>query len=46
MSNSTMESIIYAQEEVAYDTPEDFFVNSRFIGPTIMDFGSEDPAMF
>ncbi len=39
---STIEAVIYAQEEAAFATPEDFFVNSSFMGPTIMTHASEE----
>jgi alkylation response protein AidB-like acyl-CoA dehydrogenase len=39
---STMEAVIYAQEEAEFATPEDFFVNASFIGPTIMTYASEE----
>lgn len=38
---STIEAIIYAQEEEVYATPEDFFINASFIGPTIMTYASD-----
>jgi alkylation response protein AidB-like acyl-CoA dehydrogenase len=40
--DSTMEAVIFGQEEAAFATPEDFFVNSSFIGPTIMKYGSQE----
>ncbi len=39
---STIEAVIYAQEEAAFATPEDFFVNSSFMGPTIMTYASKE----
>jgi len=37
---STMEAVIYGQEEAQFATPEDFFINASFIGPTIMTYAS------
>ena len=39
---STLDAIIFSQEEAVYATPEDFFINSAFIGPTIMTYASEE----
>jgi len=40
--DSTMEAVIYAQEEEDFTTPEDFFVNASFMGPTIMTYASDE----
>lgn len=39
---SSMEAVIYSQEEGAFATPQDFFVNASFMGPTIMTYASEE----
>lgn len=39
---STIEAVIFSQEEASYATPEDFFVNASFMGPTIMTYASDE----
>ncbi len=39
---STMEAVIFSQEEADYALPEDFFINASFMGPTIMTYASEE----
>jgi alkylation response protein AidB-like acyl-CoA dehydrogenase len=39
---STMEAVIYGQEEAEFATPEDFFINASFIGPTIMTYATPE----
>lgn len=39
---SSIEAVIFSQEEASYATPEDFFINASFMGPTIMTYASEE----
>lgn len=39
---STMQSVIYGQEESKYAVPGDVFINSTFVGPTIMAYATEE----
>ena len=39
---NTMQAVIYAQEEAKWAVPRDFFLNTAFIGPTIMTYGTDE----
>ena len=39
---SSMQAIIYSQEEADFATPTDYFVTSAAIGPTIMTYASDE----